>query len=73
MLDTDETCALFEAHDVLRVRADWTRYDENITEALAALNRNSVPVYVFYPAGGGQEVLPQILTLDLIRELFSKS
>ena len=73
VLDTDEASALFEQHDVLRIRADWTRYDEDITEALAALNRNSVPVYVFYPAGGGQEVLPQILTLDLIRELFDES
>ena len=72
VLDTDEASALFEQHDVLRIRADWTRYDEDITEALAALNRNSVPVYVFYPAGGGQEVLPQILTLDLIRELFDE-
>ena len=72
VLDTDEASALFEQHDVLRIRADWTRYDESITEALAALNRNSVPVYVFYPAGGGQEVLPQILTLDLIRELFDE-
>ncbi|MGB3611307.1 MAG: thioredoxin family protein [Cellvibrio sp.] len=72
VLDTDEANALFEQHDVLRIRADWTRYDENITQALAALNRNSVPVYVFYPAGGGREILPQILTMDSIRELFNE-
>lgn len=71
VLDTDAASELFEQHDVLRIRADWTRYDENITQALAALNRNSVPVYVYYPANNGDtKVLPQLLTIDMIRDLF---
>ncbi|QDH70292.1 protein-disulfide reductase DsbD family protein [Marilutibacter alkalisoli] len=71
VLDTEETLRLFDDHDVLRVRADWTRYDPAITAALAELGRNSVPVYVFYPANGGAErVLPQILGRGDIRDLF---
>jgi thiol:disulfide interchange protein len=71
VLDTYAASELFEQHNVLRIRADWTRYDENITEALAALNRNSVPVYVYYPANNGDtKVLPQLLTIDMIRDLF---
>ncbi|MCW4455162.1 protein-disulfide reductase DsbD family protein [Flavobacterium sp. MXW15] len=71
VLDTREVQALFEDNDVLRIRADWTRYDADITESLARLGRNSVPVYVFYPADGGEaRMLPQILSADAIRELF---
>ncbi|MBE8717537.1 glucan 1,4-alpha-glucosidase [Cellvibrio sp. KB43] len=70
VLDTDAANAIFSEHDVLRIRADWTRYDPVITEALSVLGRNSVPVYAFYPADGGAvQVLPQILSLDMIREL----
>lgn len=71
VLDTVAVDALFSSNNVLRIRADWTRYDPDITDALAAFGRNSVPVYVFYPADGGQpKVLPQLLTVDMIRELF---
>jgi thiol:disulfide interchange protein len=71
VLDTAAADNLFSKHNVLRIRADWTRYDPEITEALAAFGRNSVPVYVFYPADGGQpKVLSQVLTVDMIRALF---
>ena len=35
-------------HDLAFVKADWTRRDARITEALRRFDRNSVPVYVFY-------------------------
>lgn len=71
VLDTDSASTLFKQNNVLRIRADWTRYDARITQALAAVGRNSVPVYIFYPAGGGDpQLLPQILTLDILQELF---
>ncbi len=71
VLDTATSDRLFEDHQVLRLRADWTRYDPAITRALEELGRNSVPVYLFYPAGGGAaQVLPQILTQDTIHALF---
>lgn len=71
VLDTDTADRLFTDNKVLRVRADWTRYDADITAALAAFGRNSVPVYVYYPADGSQpQILPQLLTIEMIRELF---
>ncbi len=73
VLDTAAAQALFAAHNTLLVRADWTRYDERITQALAQLGRNSVPVYVYYAPGSNvPQLLPQILTLGDIRELFSE-
>lgn len=72
VLDTAVSDRLFQEHQVLRLRADWTRYDPAITRALEDLGRNSVPVYLFYPAGGGAaRVLPQILTQETIRTLFA--
>ncbi|WP_111641787.1 protein-disulfide reductase DsbD family protein [Marinimicrobium alkaliphilum] len=71
VLDTREANELFARHDVLRIRADWTRYDQVITDSLAQLGRSSIPVYAFYPADGGEvQLLPQVLTLSILREIF---
>ncbi len=72
VLDTAAATRLFAENEVQLFRADWTRYDEHITAALAGLGRNSVPVYAWYPAGAAQaELLPQILTIDTLRHLFN--
>ncbi len=41
---------------------DWTRQDPAITAFLHAYGRNGVPLYVYFPAQGAPQVLPQILT-----------
>jgi len=43
------------------VRADWTRRDAAITEALAALGRSGVPAYVIYRNGREPQLLPEVL------------
>ena len=50
------------------LKADWTRYDPEITRQLASLNRSGVPTYVVYSAGPGSnpDVLPELLTEDLV-------
>lgn len=71
VLDTSRALELFRAHGTLLVRADWTRQDPAITKALAALGRSSVPVYAFYAADGAEvKMLPQILSMSMIEELF---
>ena len=45
----------FAQKNVLLLRADWTRYDPAITQALNNLGRNGLPVYAWYAPG--QEVL----------------
>ena len=42
--------------------------NKNITEALAAFGRSSVPMYVYYGGKGNYVILPQILTVDIIKE-----
>ena len=41
---------------------DWTRQDPAITAYLKQFGRTGVPLYVYYPAQGEPQVLPQILT-----------
>ncbi|WP_444904027.1 protein-disulfide reductase DsbD family protein [Microbulbifer sp. CnH-101-E] len=74
VLDKEETLKLFQDNNVLLLRADWTREDPEITESLAALGRNSIPVYAWYPAGAKRpKLLPQVLQEFMIVDLFEDS
>jgi DsbC/DsbD-like thiol-disulfide interchange protein/cytochrome c biogenesis protein CcdA len=48
------------------LRADWTRRDPEITQALAELGRKGVPVYAIYRPGSEPQLLPEILTRDTV-------
>jgi thiol:disulfide interchange protein DsbD len=62
-IGTDQVRKAFAADDVTYLKGDWTRQDPAITAFLRQNGRDGVPLYVFFPADGGQpEVLPQILT-----------
>jgi thiol:disulfide interchange protein DsbD len=52
----------FETKNVITLRADWTRRDPAITEALARLGRQGVPVYVFYRPGQPPTLLSELLS-----------
>jgi len=54
------------ASGMVLLRADWTRRDEEITRALAALGRKGVPVYAIHRPGREPELLPEILTRDAV-------
>jgi thiol:disulfide interchange protein DsbD len=67
VLQSDSVEAAFASRKFARLRADWTNRDEAITRALAKLGRSGVPVYAVYPGGGGDpELLPELLTTDLV-------
>lgn len=73
VLRTSAIEKLFNDKNVALFEADWTKQDPLITEALAKLHRNSVPVYVFYPANSSEpKILPQILTPSAIEGLFQQ-
>ncbi len=59
----------FAAKDVLLLRADWTRRDAAITQALAQLGRSGVPVYALYrPEAATPQLLSEILSVNEITE-----
>jgi thiol:disulfide interchange protein DsbD len=67
VLHTEQVRTAFRDAGVTLVRADWTRRDPAITQALAALGRSSVPVYALYPGGEVPPILlPSVLTRDLV-------
>ena len=69
-INRDETAAAFRAAGVATLVGDWTNADPAITRELATHERNSVPLYLWYPAGGGEpEILPQVLTPGMLAEL----
>jgi len=60
---------------VVAMKADWTRADPRITEALTAFGRSGVPLYVVYPRDPSRQpiVLPQILTPGLVRDALTRA
>jgi thiol:disulfide interchange protein/DsbC/DsbD-like thiol-disulfide interchange protein len=57
----------FADRRVARLTADWTRQDPAITQALAALGRNAVPVYALYlPGEESPRLLPEVLTPSIV-------
>ena len=44
------------------MRADWTRHDDAITQALAQLGRSGVPTYAIFVGEQAPVLLPEALT-----------
>lgn len=61
VLNDDAVKDAFARRGVELVRADWTRRDPMIAQALAALGRQGVPVYVLYRPGKEPLILPEVL------------
>ena len=72
-LNSQEVLDAFAQHKVQLLRADWTRQDPAITQALHALGRNGVPVYVLYAPGKAPVVMTELLSksevLGALRQL----
>ncbi len=68
VLDTAAVRDAFARRNTATLRADWTRRDRAISEALAGYGRSGVPVYVLYlPGRDAPILLPELLTRDSVR------
>jgi thiol:disulfide interchange protein DsbD len=63
----------FAKRGVTLLRADWTRRDPAISEALAALGRSGVPVYVLYRRNGEAVLLPEVLQRRVLIDAIAAS
>ena len=70
-INVERTRAAFAEHRVAFLVGDWTRADPAITAVLERHGRSGVPLYLVSRAGGDPEVLPQILTPDLVIDAIS--
>ena len=69
VLKTKKTASLFERTDTEFLVADWTNKDDVIAAELKRFGRAGVPLYLAYKPGASEaEVLPQVLTHDLIKD-----
>ncbi|WP_460546977.1 protein-disulfide reductase DsbD family protein [Comamonas piscis] len=62
-LSDSQVLAAFESKQVNLLRADWTRQDPAITQALNQLGRSGVPVYVLYAPGKPPQILSEVLSV----------
>ncbi|AKM09336.1 protein-disulfide reductase DsbD family protein [Croceicoccus naphthovorans] len=70
-IDREATRAAFDKAGVIVLRGDWTRRDPAITRFLQSQGAAGVPLYVWYAPGANGEVLPQILSVDMLGKLAS--
>ncbi len=69
-IERAETQDAFHKAGVTTMIGDWTDGDATIGKFLEAHGRSGVPLYLWYPAGGGEpKELPQILTPGLLAGL----
>ena len=72
-IEREDTRVAFAKAGVIVLRGDWTRRDATISRFLSAQGVAGVPLYIWYPAGGGApQQLPQVLTPSLLAELANK-
>lgn len=74
-LNSDKVKQKFAELKVVKMKADWTRRDEEITNLIYTFGRSGVPLYVLYPSKAAQSplVLPEVITPDLVLEYLSKA
>jgi thiol:disulfide interchange protein len=69
-IEREETRAAFEKAGVTVLRGDWTRRDPEITRFLTQQGAAGLPLYLWYPAGGGAaQQLPQVLSVGTLTGL----
>jgi thiol:disulfide interchange protein DsbD len=66
-LADDAVLADVAGKGVALLRADWTRRDPAVTDALARLGRNGVPTYALYQNGQPPRVLSELLSVEEVR------
>jgi thiol:disulfide interchange protein DsbD len=63
----------FKDANVVLLKADWTRGDDAITQALTALGRSGVPAYALYVPGQSEpQLLPEALTPGIVTDALEK-
>jgi len=71
VLNSEDIQKLFRDTNTAFLIADWTNKNDIIARELEKYGRAGVPLYLYYPPGKNDvtpEILPQILTKDMLRD-----
>jgi thiol:disulfide interchange protein DsbD len=72
-LEQPSVLKAFQDAHVALYKADWTRHDEAITQALTGMGRSGVPAYALYSPGQSEpELLPEVLTPGIVIDAVGK-
>ncbi|MEM6792776.1 MAG: thioredoxin family protein [Acidobacteriota bacterium] len=73
VIETRPVADVFERHDVVAMKGDWTNRDDRITEFLARYDRAAVPFYILMRPGRDPHVFGEILTQSGLVEAVEQS
>jgi len=72
-LGTPEVRKALTDANVALLRADWTRYDDSITQTLNSFGRSGVPTYALYaPGEKSPRLLPEVLTPGIVTDAIAQ-
>lgn len=71
ILETPEVRAALARHGVVAMKGDWTHRDDAIADFLASHGRYGIPFYMVYRPGREPNVLPELITKDLVISAFA--
>jgi thiol:disulfide interchange protein DsbD len=75
VMNDEKIVEKFKKHDMVAIRADWTKRNPDITRLLAKFGRSGVPLYVIFPAGRPSEpiVLPEVITTGIVLDAIDRA
>ncbi|SEL49981.1 Thiol:disulfide interchange protein DsbD [Pseudoxanthomonas sp. GM95] len=74
VLNRDDFRNALRSSNAVLMRGDWTNVDPTITAFLTEYKAVGVPLYVVFPKSGGDgEVLPTVLTPQLVRDALKRA
>lgn len=72
-LETTEVRKALTDTGILPMKADWTNEDEEITKWLGGLGRSGIPAYVVYYPDGSRDLLPEVITQEMVLTVLAKA
>jgi suppressor for copper-sensitivity B len=74
VLNRDPVAGILEGGDVVAMKADWTRPNQEIADYLASFGRYGIPFNAVYgPHAPGGVVLPEFLVTDTVVAAFEEA
>jgi thiol:disulfide interchange protein DsbD len=75
VLETEKVQQAFMRYGVVKLLADWTNGDEEITRYLRSHGRNGVPFYAIYFRDSAKApiILPELITPEMVVEALNKA
>jgi len=67
-IQREKTANLFKAKNIIVMEGDFTKQNPEIANILHQYGRSGVPLYLFFKGNTEAQILPQILTVEILNE-----